>query len=604
MTTSPSPDASLPGIAHYAFLRQLGHGKFCVVHLARHFYTEKLYAVKVIDKQAHRADILSRLRREIGLMESLDHPNIVKLYEVIETQFTIYVCMEYVEGWSLEEYLKTHEDERLSESEARSILRQLCRAVSHCHERKVVHRDIKPANILITPTNKVMLIDFGLGNVYSRRQRLNTICGSLPFYSPEIARGVEYTGPEIDIWCLGVVLYRMTVGRDPFVGDTKREVKRQIMSEMLPQPNNVSPACFQTITKLLAPKGTDRQSLTILERDPWLTHHGLKPFFSEYRHDEERRSSRLSGATLVHSNSGGGSSSKGASQLHLLDKKSSYYSSNSSGGGGLTGTGSTTGIAVATTRHGGGAGSASTIGARSWTVENRTWQVEKGAPFPMGMLLLPKAHSKIRIVPTSEAEADMLYLRDDGLSLLQFLMPILRSAEISYYLHSTTRILCGMAFQKSNNNSSSRRTRRTNGFGDRTTAEVLDNEKRRSYRHSRSLTQTTTNTTTHSSAAVGAAAGGAGAGAGGGAAPFQKSVVSSAEQLFQKMVRQIGRAMTAGSMVQQAEPDRTRYGVFSIDIVKAGKTADQGYVLVTKRILGSPKTLRQFRKVFMLHATH
>ncbi|KAF9977365.1 Serine/threonine-protein kinase par-1 [Actinomortierella ambigua] len=556
MTTTPSPDASLPGIAHYAFLRQLGHGKFCVVHLARHFYTEKLYAVKVIDKQAHRPDILSRLRREIGLMESLDHPNIVKLYEVIETQFTIYVCMEYVEGWSLEEYIKTHEDDRLSETEARSIMRQLCRAVSHCHERKVVHRDIKPANILITPTNKVMLIDFGLGNVYSRRQRLNTICGSLPFYSPEIARGVEYTGPEIDVWCLGVVLYRMTVGRDPFVGDTKREVKRQIMSEILPQPNCISAACFNTISKLLTPKGSDRQSLTILERDPWLTYNGQKPFFSEYRHDEERRSSRLSGATLVHGGSGGGS--KGSSQLHLLDKKSarehSYYGSNSSGG-----------LAA-------GGGSASTIGARSWTIENRTWRVEKGARFPMGML--PKANSKIRIVPTSEAEADMLYLRDDGLSLLQFLMPVLRAAEVSYYLHSTTRILCGMSFTKK-----------------KMGAHGLENEK--SYR--RSLTHTTTNTTYSS--------GGAATGNAAGTAPFQKSVTSSAEHLFHKMVRQIGVAMT-GSMVQQTEPSMTRYGVFSIDIIKAGKTPDQGYMLVMKRILGSPKTLRQFRKVFMLHATH
>ncbi|KAG0233171.1 Map microtubule affinity-regulating kinase [Actinomortierella wolfii] len=542
MTTTPSPDASLPGIAHYAFLRQLGHGKFCVVHLARHFYTEKLYAVKVIDKQAHRADILSRLRREIGLMESLDHPNIVKLYEVIETQFTIYVCMEYVEGWSLEEYIKTHENERLSENEARSIMRQLCKAVSHCHERKVVHRDIKPANILITPTNKVMLIDFGLGNVYSRRQRLNTICGSLPFYSPEIARGVEYTGPEIDIWCLGVVLYRMTVGRDPFVGDTKREVKRQITSECLPQPPNISQACFDTISKLLAPRGSDRQSLTILERDPWLTQNGLKPFFSEYRHDEARRTSRLSGATLVVQSN---SSSPKNGQMQIIDKKNSYHSSNGS-------------YSSNNSTNGGLGGAASTIGARSLMLENKAWRVVSGPRFPLAVVI-PKAHNRIRIVPTSEAEADMLYLRDDGLSLLQFLMPILRASGVSYYLHSTTRILCGMSFEKHNRGHLSRH----------------------GLRHHPSSSSSSSSSSP----------------------AFTETVASSAELFFQKMVRQIGVAMT-GSMVQQAEPNMTRYGVFSIDIVKGGKTPDQGYVLILKRILGSPKTLRQFRKVFMFHAVH
>ncbi|KAI8598486.1 kinase-like domain-containing protein, partial [Dissophora ornata] len=256
--------------AHYTFLKQLGQGRFCVVHLGRHFYTEKLYAVKVIDKQAHKADILLRLRREIELMESLDHPNIVKLHEVIETQFTIYVCMEYVEGCSLEQYLKNHEHGKVAEREARRITRELAGAVSHCHARFVVHRDIKPANILITVSGKVMLIDFGLGNTFSFRSRLNTICGSLPYYSPEIARGSNYTGPEVDIWCLGVVLYRMAVGRDPFVGTTKREVKLQITQDGFYPPSSLSIGLQNTLKTLLAADGSQRRSLAILENDPWL----------------------------------------------------------------------------------------------------------------------------------------------------------------------------------------------------------------------------------------------------------------------------------------------------------------------------------------------
>lgn len=80
-------------------------------------------------------------------------------------------------GRSLEQHLKAHEHGRISERAARKITRELASAISHCHSRFVVHRDIKPANILITTTGKVMLIDFGLGNIFSFRSRLNTICG-------------------------------------------------------------------------------------------------------------------------------------------------------------------------------------------------------------------------------------------------------------------------------------------------------------------------------------------------------------------------------------------------------------------------------------------
>ncbi|KAG0361204.1 hypothetical protein BGZ54_009191 [Gamsiella multidivaricata] len=386
---NPSPDASLPGI-------------------------EKLYAVKVIDKQAHKSDILLRLRREIELLESLDHPNIVKLHEVIETQFTIYVCMEYIEGCSLEQHLKNHDHGRVSEREARRIARELASAISHCHSRFVVHRDIKPANILLMPSGKAMLIDFGLGNTFSYRSRLNTICGSLPYYSPEIARGSSYTGPEVDIWCLGVVLYRMTVGRDPFMGATKRDVKLQITQDIFRPPLNLSPGLQTTLRTLLAPDSAHRRTLAVLENDPWFhedtaeqVNQQLPPFLSEDRSMSEN--SRLSGATLVRQQS--------HKRQSLTD---SYYY-------GYDRNGSLFGNHSAVTAAG-------PIGP--------VWQIDRDQP------RLRK--NRVRVVPAQDGSAqnDFLFRRDQELSLLQFLVPILRACQVSYYLHSSSRILCGTSFVK------------------------------------------------------------------------------------------------------------------------------------------------------------
>lgn len=520
MTPSPSPDSSLPGIAHYTFVRQLGQGRFCIVHLARHFYTEKLYAVKVIDKQAHKADILLRLRREIDLMESLDHPNIVKLHEVIETQFTIYVCMEYVEGCSLEEHLKTQEFGRIDENDARKITRELAGAISHCHSRLVAHRDIKPANILIMKGGKVMLIDFGLGNTFSPRSRLNTICGSLPYYSPEIARGTTYMGPEVDIWCLGIVLYRMTVGRDPFIGATKREVKLQITQGGFQAPSSLSQELRTTITKLLTPESSQRRSLSILENDVWLHMDSTTPpFLVEERSMTD--TSRFSGATLVRHPSKA-TTTTGATKWKRLSMTDSYYYGKKG----------------------------SLYGSRSLladTINAGVWQLDKDQP---------RFHkSRVRIVPCKEtAGQDLLFQKDVDLSLLQFLMPVIRSCQVSYYLHSTSRILCGTSFVKDS----------------MSFAASLDQ-----FHHQPTM-------------------------------------------VLQKIVQHVGAAMTGGgsnsahsafqhhsSGAEQGRSNNTRCGVFSIDIVKAkGRAGERGgHILIIKRLFGSASTVQHFKKLFIQHAT-
>ncbi|KAF9577240.1 MAP microtubule affinity-regulating kinase 1, partial [Lunasporangiospora selenospora] len=518
---------------------------------------------KVIDKQAHKADILMRLRREFQLMESLDHPHIVKLHEVIETQFSIYVCMEYVEGCSLEQHLKNQEHGKLPEKEARKIIRELASAVSHCHSRFVVHRDIKPANILITTAGKVMLIDFGLGNVFSFRSRLNTICGSLPYYSPEIARGSSYTGPEIDIWCLGIVLYRITVGRDPFIGSTKREVKLQITQNQFQPPSTLSPTLQDALRKLLSPESVQRRSLSILETDIWLHEDDVKGqprFLSEDRSFSQNStyttgtdltsatiittatdSSRLSGATLVRQASKATSSTTTAmataAKSPMTLQKRSYTDD------GLTFIRSPSSSLY---------GSQSLMLDMADMVGAYVWELEREQP-----RFLRK--DTIRILPGPGAKTDLLFQQDRAMSLLQYMVPILQSCRVSYYLHSTTRILCGICYTKDMDSSVT-----SCGLG-------------------------------------------------------------QPSQVLQRLVRQLGAVMT-GTSVQAAKHPLVRCGVFSIDIVpcppklkktketrgekevkmlesKEGKYLEElvmnrGYELSIKRLYGSSSTTRHFKRLF------
>lgn len=153
----------------------------------------------MINKNEHKYRVMSRLVREIAIMEVVeDHPNIVKLYETFETADTLYIIMEYVEGYNLEEHLKSIDNSTIPEDQARDIFRQVVKAVDHCHSKWIVHRDLKvrvlcsccccfthvlhihtqAPNILLTPDHQVKIADFGLGNRFGL-QRLRTVCGKL-----------------------------------------------------------------------------------------------------------------------------------------------------------------------------------------------------------------------------------------------------------------------------------------------------------------------------------------------------------------------------------------------------------------------------------------
>ena len=152
-----NPDVSLPGIGNYIFQKTVGEGNFAKVKLATHKWTNAevfyyLYininlfqvAIKVIDKTQLDEKKLGKLYREVRIMKLLHHPNIVKLYEVIETRSTVFLVMEYAAGGELYDYLVIHG--KMKEKDARAKFRQILSAVSYCHKKRVIHRDLKVLN--------------------------------------------------------------------------------------------------------------------------------------------------------------------------------------------------------------------------------------------------------------------------------------------------------------------------------------------------------------------------------------------------------------------------------------------------------------------------
>ena len=261
---STAHKAALPrAFAGYQLLEEVARGGMGIVYRARQTSIQRSVALKVLAAgQFASPDFVRRFRTEAEAVASLDHPNIVPIYEVGECEGQPFFSMRFIEGGSLAERIEAPLAP-FSVQEAAGLLVKLARAVHYAHQRGILHRDIKPGNVLLDPQGEPHLTDFGLAKLVEKDSTLTrtmAMLGTPSYMSPEQARGeAKQLTTAVDVYGLGAVLYELLTGQPPFAGGTTMETVRLVLDKEPRRPSLLS-------------LGLDRDmetiSLKCLEKDP------------------------------------------------------------------------------------------------------------------------------------------------------------------------------------------------------------------------------------------------------------------------------------------------------------------------------------------------
>ena len=214
-------------VGDYVITGQLGIGTTGKVQLAEHTVTKQKVAIKVINKNKflQKSELEAKIRREIALMRLFDHPHILKLVEVCESQRRLYIVLEYAANGELFDYLIRKRS--LAVEEAMSFFRQIVYGLDFLHRHAICHRDLKPENILLDEYDRIKIADFGFAR-WMRANVADTSCGSPHYAAPEVIRGVVYDGRAADVWSCGVILYALLAGHLPFDDPSIRNLMAKV----------------------------------------------------------------------------------------------------------------------------------------------------------------------------------------------------------------------------------------------------------------------------------------------------------------------------------------------------------------------------------------
>ena len=255
-------------IGNFIIGKSLGKGTFGKVKIGTHKITGEKVAIKILLKEKFVDNIdKTRMIREIKILKNTFHFNIIKIYEVIETETSIYLIMEFAEKGELFNYII--QKKRLNELESLKFFHQIIDAVDYMHKLGICHRDLKPENMLLDFQNNLKIIDFGLSNLYVINELLQTPCGSPGYASPEMIKGDKYNGYKSDIWSCGIILYVMLCGFLPFDEENEQKLFEKIIKGKFTLPNFLSNEVKDLLKLILTTNPYKRIDINGIRKHEW-----------------------------------------------------------------------------------------------------------------------------------------------------------------------------------------------------------------------------------------------------------------------------------------------------------------------------------------------
>ena len=276
-------------LENYEVIRQLGKGGYGKVYEVKNKKTGDIRACKHLSKLSIKN--LEKFELEINILIKTDHPNIIKLYEIFESQRSLYLVMQECKGGEVFDRIIEHiqKNEMYTEKEAANIFQQLMSSVKYCHNNGICHRDLKPENLLYLNEgeendNPIKIIDFGLSQIFINR-KLKTKVGTAYYVAPEILKG-DYT-EKCDVWSAGVILYILLSGDPPFNGADDSVIYSKIatMKYTFPEKKwkNISNEAKDLITHMICPE-EERYNAEQVLAHPWFSKASNTPL-TEFKFD-------------------------------------------------------------------------------------------------------------------------------------------------------------------------------------------------------------------------------------------------------------------------------------------------------------------------------